>query len=115
MQNDVYYLNRMPFQDNSAYLELDDLLPPLDCPNGITTTDQFSNNEMYGAPSYENVQQLYSGACFSGTGPYAPCSNALSAPQSGSYQDNDCSHQFQMVRSWYLFNFKNLDLLIVLF
>lgn len=93
-------LSNLPVLDNSAYMELDDLLPPLDCSNGVTTADQLSNNETFGTPNHGNFQQLCSGASFSGVGQYAPCSNELPAPMKDSYAVDDFLDLFQMVSSW---------------
>ena len=64
-QNVDYPLNMLPI-DNSTYIELNDLLPPLDCSNGIIGA-HFSSSGL-GSASYvhENIHQLNSGTGFAG-------------------------------------------------
>ncbi|KAL8477574.1 hypothetical protein ACS0TY_029752 [Phlomoides rotata] len=85
LQNDVCYLNNMPFQDNSTYIELNDLLPPLDCPSGVTYDMYYLNNMPFEDDStYIELDDLL-------------LSLELPLPPEGFYEDDDCLDLFQMV------------------
>lgn len=64
-QNIDYPLNMLP-QDNSTYIELDDLLPPLDCSNGVTGSHFSSLCQPSASYSHDNMQQLHCGTRFAG-------------------------------------------------
>ncbi|XP_057770113.1 NAC domain-containing protein 82-like isoform X2 [Salvia miltiorrhiza] len=60
-----YPLNMLP-EDNSTYIELDDLLPPLDCSNGVTGTPFSSLCRSSASYDHENMEQLHSRTRFAG-------------------------------------------------
>ncbi|GER44261.1 NAC domain containing protein 82, partial [Striga asiatica] len=57
MENERSYLENNFFLDSSAFIELDDLLPQLDCPVEFSKNVQSSTNEIFRSYGHGNIQQ----------------------------------------------------------
>ncbi|KAI3451530.1 hypothetical protein Pfo_008195 [Paulownia fortunei] len=99
MKEDDYSLNSMLLQGNSAYIELDDFLPPLNCSAGVIGTVQSSVGQIFGSYSHENIQQFYSGASFAGMDQSASSENRLPVLPEASSEGDNCLDVLQMVNN----------------
>ncbi|KAH6755788.1 hypothetical protein C2S53_009633 [Perilla frutescens var. hirtella] len=88
LQNVDYSLNNMLPDDNSTYLELDDLLAPMDCSNGVTETHISSLCQSSVPYNHENIHQVYSPTMFAGMDQYTPFVNNLAVLPGTSEVDN---------------------------
>lgn len=97
VQNVDFSLNNLP-RDNSIYIELADLLHPLDCSHGVTGTHPSSLCQASASYSHEDMQRLYSGTSFPSMNHYNSFSaNDLSVPPYTS-EGGDSLDPLQMVR-----------------
>ncbi|KAK4416707.1 NAC domain-containing protein 82 [Sesamum alatum] len=94
VQKDDYSMNNMTLPDNLAYIELNDLLAPLDCPSEEVVTNQSSVGEVFGSYNHENVEQFYSEGTFPGI---YTCANEPNFSPEGSYLRDNCLDVLQMV------------------
>ncbi|KAL0343173.1 UNVERIFIED_CONTAM: NAC domain-containing protein 82 [Sesamum angustifolium] len=94
VQKDDYSMNNMTSQDNLAYIELNDLLTPLDCPSEGVVTNQSSVGEIFESCNHENVEQFYSGGTFPDI--YTRANEPRFSPE-GSYQWDNSLNVLQMV------------------
>ncbi|XP_020554699.1 NAC domain-containing protein 82-like isoform X2 [Sesamum indicum] len=94
VQKDDYSMDNMISQDNLAYIELDDLLTPLDCASEEVVTNQSSVGGIFGSRNHENVEQFYSGGTFPST---YTCANEPHLFPEGSYQWDNSLNVLQMI------------------
>lgn len=91
------YPNMLP-EDNSSYIELNDLLPPLDCSTGAANGANFpSPCEASASYSHENMQQSFSGNRLAGMDQCTLFANELAVLPNTS-GGNKSSDVLQMVR-----------------
>ncbi|KAL7102064.1 hypothetical protein ACP275_08G096100 [Erythranthe tilingii] len=96
MQKDGYLLNNILPQDNSAYIELNDFLAPLNYPHKVPRTDQSPLGDIFGSHSYDNSQQFRPGPSFASTNQYSSGPNQLPMMPEGFQPGNNCLDGFQM-------------------
>ncbi|KAL6543411.1 hypothetical protein OROHE_010033 [Orobanche hederae] len=100
MQTDEYSLKNKLLLDNSSYIELDDLLLPLDCTAGCVENVQLSvGEEIFSSYRHENVQQFDFGANSAGIDQYGTYANQLPVLPEGIYDGDNFLDLSQMVNS----------------
>ncbi|XP_022896423.1 NAC domain-containing protein 82-like isoform X2 [Olea europaea var. sylvestris] len=94
MQKDGYLQNYTLPQNDTAYLELNDLEVPLNHPAEVNETEQMQFDN-FGPCSQGNTEQLIFGGNFSDMDLYASCQGHFPVPPEGSKQPGSCSDVLQ--------------------
>lgn len=97
MQKDCYSIDKILPQDNSAYIELDDLLVPLDCSDEDTGTDKSLVGDIVGSYIHGYRQNFCAGSSFAAMNHYSSCANQLSLIPEGFYDGDHSVNVLQMV------------------
>ncbi|CAA2989254.1 NAC domain-containing 82-like isoform X1 [Olea europaea subsp. europaea] len=99
MQEDGHLMNQMPLQNDVAYIELNDLIAPLDfCPD-VNATEEISMGNLFVPYCPGNMDYVGFRGGFSGINPYASGLNQHPVMPAGSNRQEGCLDVLQTVNS----------------